>query len=313
MTGGISRTQVGRPLRAALAAGLACLVLASCTPGKTLTADEVREQASARVLETGSDGVASLTLGNLGGSVIVAKGSDLTEYVALQGEGSVNAPDHLYLGAKSVADLPIQELVDAQASARQDCEAKDTKYGFSMLEVAPAGPLLLTRSCAMNDQVLDQTLDGQPVATLGEVDSAEALAQVLAEYTRTHGATAALIQIDYGPSVTGPVAPAITVLGEQATVNGSSCRAALKHQHLTLDGQGITLACSSADSTGVQDPFDIGEVPAQQLAAALSAAYQDIPRDSIRHVRVAKDGRGVHLVVTAEGTQGTWNLDGSRR
>ncbi|MGD8215245.1 hypothetical protein [Aestuariimicrobium sp. Y1814] len=110
-------------LRAVLAAGIACVALVGCTGGdKPLSVDHVREQASARVTETGADGVAELTLSSTGGGIVLRKGNQLTSYGVLCGGGSVGEVNHLSLGAKPVDELPIQELVDARAAADQQCK-----------------------------------------------------------------------------------------------------------------------------------------------------------------------------------------------
>ena len=312
----------GRCVRTILAVSTVCAVFAGCAGERTLTVEALRDQASARVLETNSDGVAGLTLDTVRGSIVLLKGTELTQYVALSGDGAINTIDNLYLGAKKVDELPLQQLFDARASAERECKDLGTDDGFATLEVAPAGALLLTRLCpgSSGAHVLGQTLDGHLVPRLGEVDSAEALAKVLAEFIVTHGGKAAAIRIDYGPSPRGQVLPSITVLGDLVGVSGTACRAALSHQTFDLahvqvaqEGGGLALACERPGAIPVEEAFDVAEVSPERLAAALTQVYQRVPRDSIQHVDILRDSQGIAIVVNPEGAGGTWNLDGTRR
>lgn len=316
--GAMTRVRAIRPLKALFAGAVACAVLTGCGGQKQVTVDELRDQASARVQESGAEGVAHIELDNLSGGITLKKGNDLTYYAAIVGGGGVSPILDQHLGVKRVEDLPLQKLADAQASAKGECSALGADYGFAEVRVAPTGVLLLTRACpgggAGPQQVLDQSLDGQVVSDLGDVDSAQAIAQVMDEYTRTQAAgQISVINIKYGPGVGTDVAPEITILGDLVDVSGSTCRGGVAHSHLMLDGQGVELTCKDPASIDAEDPFELSQVSAEQLAALLVTVYQEIPRDSIRHVDVRKDADGIKVVVTAKNANGTWNLDGSRR
>ncbi|MGD8215244.1 hypothetical protein [Aestuariimicrobium sp. Y1814] len=99
---------------------------------------------------------------------------------------------------------------------------------------------------------------------------------------------------------------------EQADVSGTQCLPGLQHSTFGEGGQGITLPCDSNASLLVEQPFAVADVPADKLAAALQAVFSEIPRDTIQYVDVRSTAEGIRLFVTAEGTNGTWTLDGAR-
>lgn len=150
-----------------------------------------------------------------------------------------------------------------------------------------------------------------PAGDLTELDSEQALTQVLGEFRQLQGTSLTQIVIRYGAKGSaGDEVAGVEIQQAQASVGSQKCYPTFVHTATITQG-GVVPGCQDSPWQVRDAPFTLDQVPAPTLAMAIAAARKraGVPAEQLTRTEVYSDGTAIRVVVTSLAARKTVTVD----